>query len=160
MHRDVKPKNILVNKSGQIKLCDFGTSKLVNNSFATTRIGTDAYLPPEAFTDDDEKFDVRREVWALGLIIAEVAFGKYPIGEGKLTDRISKCIKKATSEEIIRKSMQNFDDDIKEFAGLCLQELKNRPKYEPMKETQLYKKYLGLDRIQLFRETLENSNLF
>jgi hypothetical protein len=95
------------------------------------------------------------------LTIAEVAFGKYPIGEGKLTNPyISKCIKKATSEEIIRKSMQNFDDDIKEFAGLCLQELKNRPKYEPLKETQLYMKYLGLDRIQLFKETLENSNIF
>lgn len=46
MHRDVKPSNILIDSSGQIKLCDFGISGFLENSLAATRdAGCTAYLP-------------------------------------------------------------------------------------------------------------------
>lgn len=44
IHRDVKPSNILVNRRGQIKLCDFGVSGELINSIADTFVGTSTYM--------------------------------------------------------------------------------------------------------------------
>lgn len=44
IHRDVKPSNILVNRQGQIKLCDFGVSGELINSIADTFVGTSTYM--------------------------------------------------------------------------------------------------------------------
>ncbi len=37
MHRDIKPSNILINKKGEIKLCDFGISGVMSNSLCQTK---------------------------------------------------------------------------------------------------------------------------
>lgn len=44
IHRDVKPSNILVNRRGQMKLCDFGVSGELINSIADTFVGTSTYM--------------------------------------------------------------------------------------------------------------------
>jgi len=41
---DVKPTNILINRRGQIKLCDFGVSGELNKSLARTNIGCQSYM--------------------------------------------------------------------------------------------------------------------
>lgn len=41
---DVKPTNVLVNKRGQVKLCDFGVSGELNKSLAKTNIGCQSYM--------------------------------------------------------------------------------------------------------------------
>jgi mitogen-activated protein kinase kinase len=41
---DVKPTNILVNKRGEIKLCDFGVSGQLEKSLAKTNIGCQSYM--------------------------------------------------------------------------------------------------------------------
>jgi serine/threonine protein kinase len=43
MHRDVKPANILLNSTGEIRLCDFSISKFIETSIAKTSIGSDLY---------------------------------------------------------------------------------------------------------------------
>ena len=47
LHRDIKPNNVLINWTGEVKFCDFGVSKILDSSFATTLVGTFAYWPPE-----------------------------------------------------------------------------------------------------------------
>ncbi|KAF8720285.1 hypothetical protein AX14_011070 [Amanita brunnescens Koide BX004] len=44
IHRDVKPTNVLVNRKGQIKLCDFGASGQLEKSLAKTNIGCQSYM--------------------------------------------------------------------------------------------------------------------
>lgn len=45
MHRDIKPSNILINKTGEIKVCDFGISGVMVNSVNFTFIGSQCYMP-------------------------------------------------------------------------------------------------------------------
>ena len=44
MHRDVKPSNILLNRSGSVKMCDFGISGQLVNSLAKTQVGSQNYM--------------------------------------------------------------------------------------------------------------------
>lgn len=44
MHRDVKPTNILINRRGEVKLCDFGVSGQLEKSLAKTNIGCQSYM--------------------------------------------------------------------------------------------------------------------
>mmetsp|Transcript_26233 Transcript_26233/g.25407 ORF Transcript_26233/g.25407 Transcript_26233/m.25407 type:complete len:96 (+) Transcript_26233:400-687(+) len=71
-HRDLKPENILVNDHGVIKICDFGSAKILNDeSKNTPYIVSRYYRAPElilALSDYTNKIDV----WAIGCIIAEL----------------------------------------------------------------------------------------
>ncbi|CAF0978849.1 unnamed protein product [Brachionus calyciflorus] len=49
MHRDIKPSNILLNYTGEIKVCDFGISGFTTNSVCTTFKGCQRYMPVITF---------------------------------------------------------------------------------------------------------------
>ncbi|XP_068745097.1 dual specificity mitogen-activated protein kinase kinase 5-like isoform X1 [Montipora capricornis] len=76
MHRDVKPSNILVSTRGQVKLCDFGVSRQLVNSIATTYVGTHAYMAPERILGDE--YNIQSELWSLGVSLLEMALGRFP----------------------------------------------------------------------------------
>jgi mitogen-activated protein kinase kinase len=82
MHRDVKPTNILVNKKGEVKLCDFGVSGQLEKSLAKTNIGCQSYMAPERIKGESQNllgtYTVSSDVWSLGLTIVETTMGTYP----------------------------------------------------------------------------------
>jgi Tol biopolymer transport system component len=81
VHRDLKPGNIMLTKSG-VKVLDFGLSKSSEDAHLTAeweRMGTPAYMAPEQF--EGQAADARTDIYALGLVLHEMATGKRPSAE-------------------------------------------------------------------------------
>ncbi|KAK3267216.1 hypothetical protein CYMTET_24218 [Cymbomonas tetramitiformis] len=77
LHRDLKTKNVFMTKKGQIKLGDFGLSKMLGSqtSFAQSAVGTPYYLSPELC--EGKPYNHKSDVWALGCVLYELATFKH-----------------------------------------------------------------------------------
>jgi eukaryotic-like serine/threonine-protein kinase len=92
IHRDLKPANILVDETGQSKVLDFGVARATDADLLTaaglTRtgqlLGTPNYMSPEQVTGNPAAIDRRADVYALGVILFELAARRLPY---RLEDR-------------------------------------------------------------------------
>src|SRR5260221_10782241 len=80
VHRDLKPNNILLDKSGSPYLTDFGIAKMVESSAALTAtgtaMGTPSYMAPEQWRGSN--VDARADIYALGIMLYEMLTGVLP----------------------------------------------------------------------------------
>jgi serine/threonine protein kinase len=79
IHRDVSPDNILLSRSGAVKLVDFGIAKARGQSHHTeagTVKGKVAYMAPEQLRG--EPLDRRVDLYALGVVLYELCTGRMP----------------------------------------------------------------------------------
>ncbi|MHB8580803.1 MAG: serine/threonine protein kinase, partial [Ignavibacteriaceae bacterium] len=79
IHRDIKSSNIMITRTGTVKVMDFGLAKLGGTSQITklgTTLGTTAYMSPEQAKG--EHVDKRTDIWSLGIIIYEMLTGSMP----------------------------------------------------------------------------------
>lgn len=93
VHRDLKSGNVWVTPSGRLKVLDFGLSRRVEQKISeeTTKFdrgwdeqhsitGTLPYMAPELLRGQEA--DVRSDVWALGVVLYEMAAGRRPFRGG------------------------------------------------------------------------------
>ena len=78
LHRDIKPSNIFLDKNNNIKLGDFGLSRLLppELNFAYSRVGTPYYMSPEQI--DETKYNEKSDIWSLGCLLYEMAAFRPP----------------------------------------------------------------------------------
>jgi len=79
VHRDISPDNILLSRTGAVKVVDFGIAKVANQLHHTRTgmvRGKFSYMPPEQLQGD--KLDRRADVYALGMCLYELLTGTRP----------------------------------------------------------------------------------
>eukprot|EP00727_Mastigamoeba_balamuthi_P002023 m51a1_g11818 putative ankyrin repeat-containing protein (1896) ;mRNA; f:398836-406865 len=84
VHRDLKSQNLLVTKTWEVKLADFGLSRfntISNGATLGNLCGTMSHCAPEIFTG--EKYTTKSDIYSLGMILWEVAYrticGQYSV---------------------------------------------------------------------------------
>jgi eukaryotic-like serine/threonine-protein kinase len=75
LHRDLRPANVLVSESGIVKVADFGTSRFLEKSHATTVIGSPPYMAPEQFQG---RAVLASDIYSVGVIIYQMLTGTLP----------------------------------------------------------------------------------
>lgn len=78
VHRDVSPGNILISRSGRIKLADFGIARSTEIDHPTDPgqvKGKFGYMSPEQVIGDEE-LDARSDLFSLGVVLAEMLLGR------------------------------------------------------------------------------------
>eukprot|EP00759_Apiculatamorpha_spiralis_P051934 PhF_6_TR5550/c0_g1_i4/m.7920 len=96
VHMDIKPENILVGKNGECKLADFGVCAVLNDTFEPTNNnrtsdvihsthGTPLFFAPEMLSGESFRGKAT-DVWALGVTLFIVMFGRLPFGGSNLEE--------------------------------------------------------------------------
>jgi serine/threonine-protein kinase len=81
VHRDIKPGNVMVTQTGQVKVMDFGIARAVSDNSATVAdtsavLGTAQYFSPEQARG--ETVDARTDLYSTGVVLFELLTGRPP----------------------------------------------------------------------------------
>ncbi|XP_063900838.1 cyclin-dependent kinase 7-like [Zophobas morio] len=82
IHRDIKPNNILLNEIGEVKICDFGMSRICDENAGdmTCQVVSRCYRSPELLCGI-KHYGCEIDIWAFGCLFAEILLGK-PLFKG------------------------------------------------------------------------------
>uniref|UniRef100_A0A2I3G265 mitogen-activated protein kinase kinase n=1 Tax=Nomascus leucogenys TaxID=61853 RepID=A0A2I3G265_NOMLE len=125
IHRGIKPSNILLDRSENIKFCDFGISGQL-----TEDAGCRPYMAPERI---DPTYDVRSDVWSLGITLCKLATGQFPYPKwNSVFDQLTQVVK-GDPPQLSNSEEREFSPSFINFVNLCLTKNESkRPKYKEL----------------------------
>ena len=153
IHRDLKSSNILIDQHNNVKIIDFGVSKILNDYMTYTKsfVGTPYNMSPELFKHSF--YDNKIDIWAIGIILYEMTHRKMPFECKtllKLQEKIT--IGKYQMNEFILTEFKNIITkclQVAPYRRLRLNDvlkLSNIRKYKP-KQTEVFQKIKQIDNI-------------
>jgi eukaryotic-like serine/threonine-protein kinase len=99
IHRDIKPGNLFITKTGVVKVLDFGLARLRDPKFSAAPtasgivLGTASYMPPEQAQGKSDQVDWRSDIFAVGAVMFRVLTGR-PVHDAKgATERLFQAMK-------------------------------------------------------------------
>ncbi|XP_010417979.1 PREDICTED: mitogen-activated protein kinase kinase 8-like [Camelina sativa] len=128
VHRDIKPANLLRSSKEEVKIADFGVSKIVAKSLnkCNSFVGTYAYMSPERLdseaegvTEEDRSNVYAGDIWSFGLTMLEILVGYYPLlPQGQKPDQAAIICAVCFGEP--PKAPEECSDELKSFIDCCL----------------------------------------
>eukprot|EP01126_Amoeba_proteus_P008356 TRINITY_DN1308_c0_g2_i3.p1 TRINITY_DN1308_c0_g2~~TRINITY_DN1308_c0_g2_i3.p1 ORF type:complete len:232 (+),score=55.60 TRINITY_DN1308_c0_g2_i3:912-1607(+) len=82
IHRDLKSLNLLINKFLEIKICDFGLSRVIDKNVPmTSNVGTVAWVAPEIINQKKRNYTEKADIYSLGVILWELISRQMPFAD-------------------------------------------------------------------------------
>ena len=132
LHRDLKPENVVRRPDGEVKILDFGLARaLVPDTPATppltedgARLGTPLYMSPEQLRG--EALDGRSDLFALGLVIYELAAGTHPFAAGDQASTVARILEAEPPDVFASSSVDSQQAAFDAVLRRCLQKAPSR----------------------------------